>query len=64
VRPSRALPLISRSCFLVWSLCYLVLRCVIQLVLLRSRSQDFKELEIVVLRTSSRYCVDRHVDRD
>jgi hypothetical protein len=35
---------------LFWSLCYLVVRCLLQLVLLRPRSQDFKELEIVVLR--------------
>jgi putative transposase len=35
---------------LFWSLCYLVVRCVLQLVLLRPRSEDFKELEIVVLR--------------
>jgi putative transposase len=35
---------------LVWSLCYLVVRCVLQLVLLRPRSHEFKELEIVVLR--------------
>jgi len=35
---------------LFWSLCYLVFRCLLQLVSLRSRSQDFKELEIVVLR--------------
>ncbi len=33
-----------------WSLCYLVCRCVLQLVLLRPRSEEFKELEIVVLR--------------
>ena len=33
-----------------WSLCYLVVRCLLQLVLLRPRSQEFKELEIVVLR--------------
>ena len=33
-----------------WSLCYLALRCLLQLVLLRPRPQDFKELEIVVLR--------------
>lgn len=33
-----------------WSLCYLVCRCVPQLVLLRRRSEKFKELEIVVLR--------------
>jgi putative transposase len=35
---------------LFWSLCYLALRCLFQLVLLRPRSEDFKELEIVVLR--------------
>jgi putative transposase len=35
---------------LFWSFCYLVLRCVIQLVSLGPRSQQFKELEIVVLR--------------
>jgi putative transposase len=35
---------------LFWSFCYLLVRCLLQLVLLRSRSQDFKELEIVVLR--------------
>ena len=33
-----------------WSLCYLVFRCALQLVSLRSRSEGFKELEIVVLR--------------
>ena len=33
-----------------WSLCYLAFRCVLQLVLLRPRSTEFKELEIVVLR--------------
>ena len=33
-----------------WSFCYLVLRCVLQLVSLSPRSQQFKELEIVVLR--------------
>ena len=33
-----------------WSFCYLVFRCVLQLVSLRPRSEDFKELEIVVLR--------------
>ena len=32
------------------SFCYLVLRCVFQLVSLRPRSDQFKELEIVVLR--------------
>jgi putative transposase len=35
---------------LFWSLCYLALRCVLRLVLLRPRSTEFKELEIVVLR--------------
>jgi hypothetical protein len=33
-----------------WSLGYLVLRCLLQLVLLRPRSEASKELEIVVLR--------------
>ncbi len=33
-----------------WSLGYLALRCLLQLVLLRRRSEGFKELEIVVLR--------------
>jgi putative transposase len=35
---------------LVWSLCYLVLRRVLQLAALRLRSSEFKESEIVVLR--------------
>jgi hypothetical protein len=35
---------------LVWSLCYLVVRRVLQLAALRFRSDEFKELEIVVLR--------------
>jgi putative transposase len=35
---------------LFWSLGSLVLRCLLQLVLLRPRSEGFKELEIVVLR--------------
>jgi hypothetical protein len=35
---------------LFWSLGYLALRCLFQLVLLRPRSEGFKELEIVVLR--------------
>jgi hypothetical protein len=35
---------------LFWSLGYLALRCLLQLVLLRQRSEGFKELEIVVLR--------------
>jgi putative transposase len=33
-----------------WSLCYLVLRRVLQLAALRFRSVEFKELEIAVLR--------------
>ena len=33
-----------------WSLCYLVLRRLLQLAALRLRSDEFKELEIVVLR--------------
>ncbi len=33
-----------------WSLSYLALRCLLQFVLLRPRSEGFKELEIVVLR--------------
>ena len=33
-----------------WSISYLVCRCLLQLVLLRRRSEAFKELEIVVLR--------------
>jgi hypothetical protein len=35
---------------LFWSLCYVVLRRVLQLAALRLRSNEFKELEIVVLR--------------
>jgi hypothetical protein len=35
---------------LFWSLGYLALRCLLQFVLLRPRSEGFKELEIVVLR--------------
>jgi transposase InsO family protein len=35
---------------LFWSFGYLALRCLLQLVLLRRRSEEFKELEIVVLR--------------
>jgi transposase InsO family protein len=35
---------------LFWSFCYLALRCVLQLISLRPRSERFKELEIVVLR--------------
>jgi putative transposase len=35
---------------LFWSVCYLALRCLLQIVFLRTRSEHFKELEIVVLR--------------
>ena len=35
---------------MVWSFAYLALRCLLQLVLLRQRSEKSKELEIVVLR--------------
>jgi len=35
---------------LFWSLCCLASRCLLQFVLLRPRSEGFKELEIVVLR--------------
>jgi putative transposase len=35
---------------LVWSLCYLVLRRLLQVAALRFRSEEFKKLEIVVLR--------------
>jgi putative transposase len=35
---------------LFWPFCYLMFRCLLQLVSLRPRSEDFKELEIVVLR--------------
>jgi putative transposase len=35
---------------LFWSLCYIVLRRVLRLAVLRFRSKEFKELEIVVLR--------------
>ena len=47
-----------------WSFGYLVLRCVLQLVSLRPRSEQFKELEIVVLRHELSCYVDRHVDRN
>lgn len=50
-RVGRPSPPIPRSfALLFWSLCYLALRCLLQLVLLRPRSDQFKELEIVVLR--------------
>jgi hypothetical protein len=42
---------------LFWSLCYFVLRRLLQLAALRFRSDEFKELEIVVLVTSSRCCI-------
>jgi hypothetical protein len=40
-----------------------VLRRVLQLAVLRVRSVEFKELEIVVLITSSRWCVARLLGR-
>jgi hypothetical protein len=33
-----------------WSLAYLAVRCLLQIALLRGRSDEFKELEIVVRR--------------
>jgi putative transposase len=47
---SSALSRPSRSCFVFWPFCYLAFRCVLQVVFLRPRSHEFKELEIVVLR--------------
>jgi hypothetical protein len=35
---------------LFWSFGYLMLRCLLRIVLLRSRSESAKELEMVVLR--------------
>jgi hypothetical protein len=43
-------PPICEEWLLFWSLGYLALRCLLQLALRRPRSEDFKELEIVVLR--------------
>ena len=40
----------AREGFVCVSFCYLVLRRLLQLVALRVRSNDWKELEIVVLR--------------
>jgi hypothetical protein len=59
---SCAVPLIPRSWSLFWSLSYLAVRCVLQLVFLRPRSQDLKELETVVLRRCRCY-VDKRGDR-
>jgi len=39
---------------LFWSFCYLMLRRVLQLAALRFRSDEFKELEIVVHRQLAR----------
>jgi hypothetical protein len=47
---SCARPADSEELFLFLSFWYLAFRCVLQLVLLRPRSTEFKELEIVVLR--------------
>ena len=49
-RAGAPVPLIPRSWSLFWSFCYLVLRCLFKLASLRPRSEEFKELEIVVLR--------------
>src|SRR5437870_2538869 len=38
---------LRRSWFLFWSLCYLVFRCLFELLSLSRRSEGFKELEIV-----------------
>ena len=43
------------------SLCYVVLRRVLQLAVLRCRSDDFKDLEIVVLRHE--LAILRHASR-
>src|SRR5713101_2819623 len=43
-------PSAAEELFLFLSFWYLAFRCVLQLVLLRPRSTEFKELEIVVLR--------------
>jgi hypothetical protein len=40
------------------SFCYLVLRQLLQFVALRVRSDDFKELEILVSGTNSAFCGD------
>jgi hypothetical protein len=45
------------------SLGYLALRCLLQLVLLRPRSEGFKELEIVVLRHELQCCSAKPVGR-
>ena len=45
-----ARPVHSEEPLLFWSLCYLLLRRLLQLAALRLRSDEFKELEIVVLR--------------
>jgi hypothetical protein len=47
---SSARPADSEELVLFWSLSYLVCRYLLRLVLLRRRSEAFKELEIVVLR--------------
>ena len=47
---SCARPADSEELFLFLSFWYLAFRCVLQLVLLRPRSTEFRELEIVVLR--------------
>ncbi len=49
-KESCAVPSPRRSWSLFWSFCYVVLRRVLQLAALRFRSEEFKELEIMVLR--------------
>jgi hypothetical protein len=50
IRSPSPSPLILKELPLFWSLGYLALRCLLQLALLRPRSEELKELEIVVLR--------------
>jgi hypothetical protein len=45
------------------SFCYVVLRRVLQLAALRLRSEETKELEIVVLRHELAVCAARSVGR-
>jgi hypothetical protein len=59
VRPSHD----PEELFLFLSFWYLAFRCLLQLVLLRPRSTEFKELEIVVPRHQLRYFVGRQIVR-
>jgi len=49
---------------LFWSLRYLVFRCVLQLLSLRPRSEDFKQLKIVVPRHELSVLRRRDVERN